>query len=79
MDVISISAYARFDDDSYCPFCGDVHGVRGVCVSCYGCFLCCWSHVHCFTCDLPEILCECIICDEDEATEAAEISKVGAA
>jgi hypothetical protein len=31
--------------------------------------------VHCFTCDLPEILCECITCDEDEVAEEAKHPK----
>jgi hypothetical protein len=64
MDVISI--YVRFDRDSQCPYCGDDYGAGGFCVKCHGCILCCWSSVHCGTCDLPEILCGCSSCDEDE-------------
>jgi hypothetical protein len=69
MDVISISAYAKFDGDLYCPFCGEACGDRGFCETCLGCFLCCWSHVHCFSCDLPEILCECVSCEDEEGEE----------
>jgi hypothetical protein len=63
MEVISI--YARLDGGSQCPYCGDIYGERGFCQTCHGCVLCCWSDIHCFTCDLPGILCECVSCDED--------------
>jgi hypothetical protein len=64
MEVISI--YARLDGEAHCPFCGDACGQRGYCATCHGCFLCCWSHVHCLTCDLPDILCGCLTCEDDD-------------
>ncbi len=70
MDVISI--YAAVEGNSHCPFCGDRYDLRGSCEICRGCFLCCWSHVHCFTCELPEVLCECVSCEDEESSESAK-------
>jgi hypothetical protein len=75
MEVISI--YARFDGGSQCPYCGDAYGERRFCQTCHGCLLYCWSEIHCFTCDLPGILCECVSCDNDgiDAVEPREVKK----